>query len=156
MGISKEQREAIEFENAIMRRCPQRNTCGALECPLDPLHLKRWSPLPGEEECRAQKPTRLGIVAQATADGIPAVHALKHGGLTEKEWQREQKSLRAKERHASLSPEERAVVEERLAKGREKRRRQLGDEETPTCVSVAHTPGEQEGRVECDPQTSCE
>jgi len=145
MEISKEQQEAIELEGAVMKKCPRRPKCSAPDCPLDPFYGDRGPSFPGEEECRAQRPTRLRIVAQAAADGIPTVNALKYGGLTHKEWQSEQRSRRAKERIESLPPEERAALAERLAQGREKRRRQLITEKAPSTpvlrgMSTRETP----------------
>ena len=40
--------------------CPQFDSCSCNKCPLDP-EYKNMIALPGEERCKAQKPTRMKI-----------------------------------------------------------------------------------------------
>ena len=59
--------------------CPSFNACSAPRCPLDPDISIRVGTLPGEEKCRAHKPTREKIGKQ-----YPAL--LPYGGLTKREF----------------------------------------------------------------------
>lgn len=58
--------------------CPRFDNCGAPKCPLDPEMMSR-NRYPGEEKCKAQKPTRYKI-------GKKYPELLKYQGLTTKEW----------------------------------------------------------------------
>lgn len=70
-----------EQVTAVMRRCPQWQTCSAPDCPLDPKYMQRGKRQKGEPVCRAQKPTRLRVAAEAEADGLTT----RFGGLTSRE-----------------------------------------------------------------------
>ncbi len=107
-------------DSTLIKRCPQQPKCNAPECPLDPLYLERGRVFPEEERCSARRSTRLKIVAQATEEGVATVAALKYGGLTKKEWQRDQKSEKAKARFEARTPAEQDEIRERLAQGRRK------------------------------------
>jgi len=74
---------------------------------LDPLASEKKE-LPGEDKCRAEKPSR-----QRIAMKYPGL--LPHQGLTEKQWHN-------KERWEALSPKERALRLQRLENARKLRK----------------------------------
>ena len=75
--------------------CPQFNTCSCNVCPLDPDMDEKFT-LPGEEKCKAHKPTRLKI---GTKYGLPKK------GLRGREFS-------GKQRWEGLSPEKKALLVE--------------------------------------------
>jgi hypothetical protein len=84
---------------APYHECPSFEVCSCNLCPLDP-DLEMRTGLPGEEKCRAHKPTRLKIACRY-------LNLLKYQGLTVKEWV----GLRS---WSALSEEERGRVKGRL------------------------------------------
>lgn len=113
-------RERPAFETAVMKRCPQFQKCAAPLCPLDPLYEERGKRQPGEEKCRAQKPTRLRIVAEALAEGVETAEYLPHGGLTPKEFSDRERGKKLKREYDALPEAEKQKVQERLAAARRK------------------------------------
>ena len=101
--IDAQAAQTIEYETALMKRCPQFYICSANYCPLDPLYEQR-GPRDEEHQCRARKSTRLGIVAEAAAEGVEM--KLPYGGLTHTEHTNEQRSMKAKAHRQALSPDE--------------------------------------------------
>lgn len=73
--IPKKQKE---YEPGPMELCPSYSKCNANMCPLDP-DIKDRVYVPGEDKCRATKPTRLKIAAQFK-DLLP------FKGFTKREW----------------------------------------------------------------------
>lgn len=88
----------------IPRQCPSYDRCSANACPLDPAY-PAMRDLPGDETCRAHRPTRTAIAAGHQA-------LLPWGGLTRREQAHDRRSAAAKARLAAMSPEDR---ERRLA-----------------------------------------
>ena len=83
--------------------CPSFVKCSCNVCPLDPLaHQKER--LPGEEGCKAEKPTRMRI-------GEKYPDLLKETGLTHREFQ-------ARERQNALTPEQRELQLQACIKAR--------------------------------------
>ncbi len=94
-------------ETAVTRLCPSFHKCNAHHCPLDPLYGERGPSFPGEEKCRAHKPTRLRVAKEALAAGIPEAKLVKFGGLTSREHA-------GQERWNAMSPEEQEAMKANL------------------------------------------
>ena len=101
-------------EHGLMRRCPWFSSCSVADCPL--YWVQGVLKDNGREKCRARPSTRLAIVARARVDGVH--FELPLGGLTRAEHGKELRSVKAKDRFASLSPEERSKVTARLSGGK--------------------------------------
>lgn len=92
------------------RECPSYERCSAPLCPLDPRQSERHAE-PGDERCRAERPTRARIAA-LYPDLLPG------GGLTAREIARDMHSADAHARLAAMTPAQREDVAARLARGR--------------------------------------
>lgn len=125
MPMNEDQRTAIEFRSAVMRRCPQFDRCSAPECPLDPSYPDRVKREPGEPSCTARLSTRLRMVERALAEGVPTATALKYGGRSRQEEAAQRRSERAKAQWAALPEPERERRRETLRRGRARRRQTL-------------------------------
>ena len=81
--------------------CPSFINCSCNICPLDPLVGQRTS-LPGEEKCKAYKPTRFKI-------GSKYPELLPFQGLTSREFN-------GKKRWEALSTSDKAIITARASK----------------------------------------
>lgn len=104
-------KEAFELlgKAAAYNDCPSFNGCGCNQCPLD-IHMhERWV-LPGEDECRAQRSTRLKIAAKYPD--------LPTGGLTLAEVARDQRRAKWRANWDRLTPEQQAAKQAVFQRGR--------------------------------------
>lgn len=85
-----------------MQECPSFNDCSAPKCPLDSDIDERSPRLPGEDKCKAHKPTRQRIARKYS-------ELLPYKGLTKKEYTGRQIWDRK-------SPEEKKIIAEQGAK----------------------------------------
>ncbi len=107
--------ERAAFELALVRRCPQYDTCSAPQCPLDPLYPTR-SHFPDEADCKALKRTRLEIVEKGVAEGVETAQYLTYVGLTVQEDRSRRKADAAKARFEALPEAEKQRIRDRLTK----------------------------------------
>lgn len=107
--------ERSAWEVAVARRCPSWKRCSAPKCPLDPIYHERIAER-GDPRCRAEKPTRLRIVAQCAAEGVETVRYLPAAGLTPREEMGRVAGERTRARWEAMSPEEQEAERARLSR----------------------------------------
>lgn len=93
-----------EWDCLLCRRCPQYETCGARDCPLDFLQGCRGPSFPDETEtCHAYRKSRHRVITEAQAAGLQ--FELHHDGLTLREVYREERADRYREQMKGMSEE---------------------------------------------------